>query len=84
MKTEKTFISAKECEKIQNQFSKYAEQGGWDGYELDGSHNLSEEKCENIASQFESAARKGGEYFVNIIRYPHFINNEIDAILEII
>lgn len=79
MKTPISFINKSECLNAAKKLRAWAEM---DGFESEF-HTVIPDQCNNAADCFENYAEKGGGYYSNIIKYPFFSNNEIEAILNI-
>jgi hypothetical protein len=93
MKTKISFIKNHECLKVAQKLREWAKMGGFEtviynkatvnNEEESYDYTVSSEQCEHAADQFEAYAEKGGEYYSNIIKYPHFSSSERDAILNL-
>jgi hypothetical protein len=85
-------VSESICLIAAKKLREWAELGGFETYLGTGENpeddyrfedfTLSPEQCEHAADQFETYS-KTGDYFANIISYPHFSAKEIEAILNI-
>jgi hypothetical protein len=93
MKSQISFIKKHECLNAANKLRSWAKMGGFETVvynketanreEESYDYTVSSEQCEHAAEQFECYAEKDGEYYSNIIQYPHFSSSERDAILNI-
>jgi hypothetical protein len=89
-----SFINKSLCSKFEKELREWAELGGFEAYPSSGENSdddyrfedftLSAEQCDHAAEQFSIAREEGGNYFSNIIAYPHFSANEIEAVLSVI
>jgi hypothetical protein len=94
MKSQISFIKKHECLNAANKLRLWAKMGGFEtvvynketvnSEEESYDYTVSSEQCEHAADQFEAYAEKDGEYYCNIIQYPHFSSSERDAILNIV
>lgn len=84
--TKISFINRNRCIRTAKELRKWAKLGGFETtietedecFDI----TLSVDQSEHAADQFEAYSEKG-EYFANIIAYPHFSANEQAAILNI-